>query len=155
MFLIPSYCMFLPPANEVWGKVMFYTCLSFCSQGEGVVSQHALQVVSQHALQQGRGVCYPSMPCSGGVPGPGGGLLRGGSAPGGAWWPCPSWMATAAGGTHPTGMHSCFKCFWRTSVLFVGPLIRRLWTSVNVCSGFQSQGGSLDCILPFLRPSYR
>ena len=24
---------FLPPANEVWGKVIFYTSLSFCSQG--------------------------------------------------------------------------------------------------------------------------
>ena len=24
---------FLPPANEVWGKVKFYTCLSFCSHG--------------------------------------------------------------------------------------------------------------------------
>ena len=29
--------MLLPPANEVWGKVMFYTCLSFCSQ-EGSLS---------------------------------------------------------------------------------------------------------------------
>ena len=25
----------LPPANEVWGKVKFYTCVSFCSQGRG------------------------------------------------------------------------------------------------------------------------
>ena len=25
--------IFLLPANEVWGKVIFYTCLSFCSQG--------------------------------------------------------------------------------------------------------------------------
>ena len=22
-------------------------------------------------------------------------------------------MATAVGGTHPTGMHSCFRSFWR------------------------------------------
>ena len=42
-----------------------------------------------------------------------GGLLRGGawswgvSALGGAWWRPPG-TATAAGGTHPTGMHSCF-----------------------------------------------
>ena len=58
----------------------------------GVLSQHALQVVSQHALQQvSGGVCS-----GGGVPGPGG-----------AWWRPPR-MATAAGGTHPTGMHSCF-----------------------------------------------
>ena len=26
----------LPPTNEVWGKVMFYTCLSFCSPEGGV-----------------------------------------------------------------------------------------------------------------------
>ena len=37
----------------------------------------------------------------GGVPAPGGCLLRGG-----AWWRPPT--ATAAGGTHPTGMHSCY-----------------------------------------------
>ena len=33
---------------------------------------------------------------------PGGGCL----VPGGAWWRPPQ-TATAAGGTHPTGMHSC------------------------------------------------
>ena len=31
---------------------------------------------------------------------------RGVSGPGGAWWRPPP-TATAAGGTHPTGMHSC------------------------------------------------
>ena len=32
-----SYCIvFLPPANEVWGKVMFYTRVSFCARGKGV-----------------------------------------------------------------------------------------------------------------------
>ena len=30
--------LFLRPANEVWGKVIFCTCLSFCSQG-GVPGQ--------------------------------------------------------------------------------------------------------------------
>ena len=44
-----------------------------------------------------------------GVPGQGG-LLRGGClVRGGAWWRPPP-TATAAGGTHPTGMHSCCKC---------------------------------------------
>ena len=33
----------LPPANEVAGRICFYTCLSFCSQG-GASSQHALLV---------------------------------------------------------------------------------------------------------------
>ena len=27
------YSILLPLANEVWGKVLFYTCLSFCSRG--------------------------------------------------------------------------------------------------------------------------
>ena len=41
------------------------------------------------------------VPLPGGVPGPRGGLVLGG-----AWWRPPG-TATAAGGTHPTGMHSC------------------------------------------------
>ena len=84
-----------------------------CSRG-GVLSQHALQ----------QGVVW-----SRGVPGPGsllpegclvwrgsaprwgvpglelGGSALVGSAPGGVETPR---TATAAGGTHPTGMHSCF-----------------------------------------------
>ena len=47
----------------------------------------------------GRGVC------SRGVPGPGGCMVQGVSAPGGPV-ETPR-TATAAGGTHPTGMHSC------------------------------------------------
>ena len=39
-------------------------------------------------------------------------------------------------------MSFVFK-FWRTQVLFVGPLIPLFWTSGDVCPGFQSQGGSL------------
>ena len=34
-----------------------------------------------------------------------------------------------------------FKTFWRTWVLFVGPLIPLFWTSGDVSSGFQSQSG--------------
>ena len=41
-----------------------------------------------------------------GVPGLGGGWSQGGSGPGGAGGDPPG-MATAAGGTHPTGMQSC------------------------------------------------
>ena len=45
---------------------------------------------------------------------------------------------------------SFFKFFWRTHVLFVGPLIPLFWTSGDVCPGFQSQGG-LACMLSCLR----
>ena len=75
--------MFLPPANVVWGKVIFlhlsvilitrgwwypsmhcrwYSSMP-CSRspgGEGMVSQHALQEESQHALQVSRGVSRPT-----------------------------------------------------------------------------------------------
>ena len=48
--------------------------------------------------------CFLVILFTGGVPGP-----RGGSAPGGGWWRPPPPTATAAGGTHPTGMHSCLS----------------------------------------------
>ena len=51
-------------------------------------------VLSQYALQQE------------------GCLVPGGSASGGGPGGDPPQMATAAGGTHPTGMHSCF---WKSS----------------------------------------
>ena len=31
---VAEYKRILPSANELYGKVMFYACLSFCSQGE-------------------------------------------------------------------------------------------------------------------------
>ena len=85
----------LPPANEVWGKVIFlHLSIILFTGGGRVVFQHALQVVSQHALQVFGGEwwypslpCrwYPSMPCMGGPgPHPGGklrGLTRGISRP--------------------------------------------------------------------------
>ena len=43
---------FLPPANEVSGKVTFLHLFVILGEGEGVLSQHALQVVSQHTLQE-------------------------------------------------------------------------------------------------------
>ena len=51
-----------------------------------------------------RGVSGPGGACSGGVPGPRGGACSGG-VPGG-YHPR---TATATGGTHPTGMHSCLS----------------------------------------------
>ena len=44
---------YLPPANEVWGKVIFLHLFVILFTGGGVVSQHALQVVSQHDLLRG------------------------------------------------------------------------------------------------------
>ena len=36
-----------------------------------------------------------------------------------------------------------FFPFWRTQVLFMGPLIPLFWLSGDICPWFQSQGGSL------------
>ena len=51
-------------------------------------------------------------------------------------------------------MHKIIACFFlkflRTSVLFMGPLILLFWTSACIRNGFQSQGASLTCVLPFL-----
>ena len=38
--------------------------------------------------------------------------------------------------------------FWRTSILIVGPVIPLFWWCLP---GFQTQGGSLNCMLPRLR----
>ena len=50
-----------PPANEVWGQVIFSeACVKNSVHRVGVVSQHALQVVSQHALQVSGGGGIPA-----------------------------------------------------------------------------------------------
>ena len=134
--------MFLPPANEVWGKVIFLHLFVILFTG-GVLSQHALQVASQHVLHGG----VDAIPAciAGGIPAclpggsanrrcaPGAVIPRGCLVPGGAWFWAGAWSpgagvlllggclletprtTTAAGGAHPTGMHSClflrFNCF--------------------------------------------
>ena len=128
----------LPPATEVWGKVIFLHLSVILFTG-GVVSQHALQVVSQHALQVSRLTPKGEVEGSGlgGSPGPHLGGLQthtwGGlqahtwgisrPTPGGVSRPTPRGVvsqhalrqrppqptAIAAGGSHPSGMHSCLK----------------------------------------------
>ena len=90
---------FLPPANEVWGKVIFsQACVKNSVHGGGSVPGGCLVL---------EGVC------SWGVPGLGG-----------AWWRPPG-MATAAGGTHPAGIHSCYISIYRSdyhSIIFPSKL---------------------------------
>ena len=71
------------------------------------------------------------MPGPGGVWSGGGGLVAGGLVPGGCLvlggsgrrgLPGGSWTVTAAGGTHLTGMHSCYCNRVPDSVAWVQPL---------------------------------
>ena len=45
-----TWIKLLPPANEVWCKIMFYTCVSFCSGGGGWLP-------SVHHRSHDHGVC--------------------------------------------------------------------------------------------------
>ena len=62
------------------------------------------------------GVCYPSMPCSMGVPGLGGSASKGVPGPGGLLRRDLVETVTAAGGTHPTRLHSCSSNFSRNFI---------------------------------------
>ena len=73
----------LPPANEVAGRLCFYTCLWFCSQG-GVAD----------TPRQTPPWAYTHLPSA-------------------CWDRPPSrYYGIQAGGTYPTWMHSCFFQFW-------------------------------------------
>ena len=114
---------FLPPANEVReGYVFTLVCLS--TGGGWYPSMPCRWYPSMPCKSPGG--CISSMPCR--FPGPhpgkslrglaGGGGLQAhtqgrspgphpGGSPGGGVYPSMHLMATAAGSTHPTGMHSC------------------------------------------------
>ena len=81
--------MFLPPANEVWGKVICLHLSVILSTGRCMV----------------RGV-----PGLRGVPGPAACLVQGGTwSRGMCLVETQPQTATALGGTHPTGMHYCYN----------------------------------------------
>ena len=77
------------------GNIFTSVCQEFCSW-RGVPDPRGCLV---------RGVLLGGVYVLGG-PGQGGSALGGAWSQGGAWWRPPG-TATAAGGTHPTGMHSC------------------------------------------------
>ena len=110
--------IFLPPANEVWGKVIFsQACVKNSVHGGDACSWG--------------GVWSQGGTCSGGS-GPGGCLLQGG-----AWWTPRT--ATAVGSTHTTGMHSCYIC-----VSFCSQGGRVLYPGrICIKGGSASKGGGL------------
>ena len=82
-----------------WGKVIF-------SQASVILSTE-VGACSGGVCSRGGGVCCGGV-CSGGDAWSGGLLARGGAWSRGVPGGDPPGTATAAGGTHPTGMHSCF-----------------------------------------------
>ena len=52
----------------------------------------------------------------------------------------------------PNDVHKWWRLspLGRTSVLFLGTVIALFWISGDICPAFQSQGGSLTCVLPCL-----
>ena len=75
----------LPPENEVWGKVMFYTCVSFCSQGGSLFP-------SMHHRSHDRGGLCPGGSLSRKVSVQRGLCLGGRLCPGGGLCLCPLCM---------------------------------------------------------------
>ena len=118
---------YLPPANKVWGKVIFSeACVKNSVNGGCLVWGR---------LVPGGGACSRGV-WSGGS-GPRGCLLWG-SGPGGvtcswggAWCRHPQ-MVTAAGSTHPTGMHFCIF-YIRTE--YWTPILKLSRTLQSIFSG--------------------
>ena len=103
----------LPPANEVWGKVIFSKASVKNSVHRGGASSGGWGFHLGGGFFLRRGFLL------------GGASSRGVLPPGGAWWRLPPETATAAGSTHPTGMHSCLGNVTRQWRIQFGAL----WTS--------------------------
>ena len=107
--------MLLPPANEVWGKVIFsQACVKnsvHSGQGGAIPACIAGGIPACLAAGLQGGCLLPGVSALGGGFVPGGVCswgesALGGSARGGALWRPPG-TDTAAGGMLPTEMHSC------------------------------------------------
>ena len=105
---------FLPPANEVWGKDMFLHVSVILFTGRGVSG-----TPPGRYTPLGRYTPRQVHPPPAGAP------------PSGRYPPlqvdpagtppqqCMLGYGQQAGGTHPTGMHSCFKLFLRSVILAI------------------------------------
>ena len=104
---------FLPPANEVWGKVIFsVACVKNSVHREGVPAAGGCLLRGV----PGRGVSPPGQCLVEGCLLPGSAWSQGGLVLGRCAWLRTPRTATSAGGTHPTGMHSCFFDLFRFRV---------------------------------------
>ena len=145
-----TYEYFYRPQRS-WGKVMFLHVSVILFTGEGVVSQHALQVVSHHTLQQVSGGGYPNMPCRFLGPHPGGkveGSGQGGlqaHTQEGSWGVWPGGLRAHTQGVYPSmhlgrpppGMHSCgFKDYsLRVAKMNMASSIDTFALPLHICNG--------------------
>ena len=95
-YLYIWWIAFLPPATKL-GQGYIFTGICDSVNREGVLPLG------------GGGFLWGGASSQGGVLPPGGCFLPGWIA---CWRPPSPRTATAAGGTHPTGMHSCFNCIF-------------------------------------------
>ena len=102
--LIPSLCIITARKRSLGQGNIFYTCLSFCSQGGYLLPGGGEVPVLGDACSQW-GLLWGGVP----APGKGGACSRRGGCLVETHHPYPR-TATAAGGTHPTGMHACSIC---------------------------------------------
>ena len=105
--------LFFTARKRSWGKVMFLhvSVILFTGSGGWYPSMLCRWYPSMPCRPPGRGVSRPTLrglsrpTPRGRSPGP----RPGGCVSQHALRQTPPWMATAAVGTHPTGMHSCFN----------------------------------------------
>ena len=107
--LISLRNLLLPPANEVWGKVIFSQACVKNSVHRGDACSRVGAVPAPGGVPGlGGGACSQGGACSrGGACSLGSCLALGVPALEGVPGRDPPGTATAVGGTHPTGMHSC------------------------------------------------
>ena len=129
-------CSGIFTARKRSAKVMFLH-VSVCPQGRGIPACLADGIPACLTGLQGCVCVYPCMSCRFPGPHPRGslrGLAKGisrfiprGVHPSMHWCRPPQLMATTAGGTHPTGMHSCqIKIFYQ---VFISSLDSRNFVS--------------------------
>ena len=125
--------MNISPGQQFWYQVQSVITGRKRSCGKVMFLQVSV-IVFTGGMHAPGGTCSWGCLLRGGrVPAPGGCLPPGGclvlGVPGGDPFP---WTATAAGGTHPTGMHSCLKVFWRLS--HTCEVYARIISFIQICS---------------------
>ena len=144
-FLFVLIIGLVPPTNEVWGKVIFLHLSVILFTG-GYLGRYTPRQVhtppwADTSLWAGTPPGKVHTPLGRYTPRqvhPTGRYTPQVGTPPGRYTPqqCMLGYGQQAGGTHPTGMHSCLFNFLRTPILFAVPLIPQLCSSQVICPGW-------------------